>query len=113
MEYKIRKGLETKCQIKGMLSSDYWILVGFASAVTILFLLGIRTGVLSGDWNQSLLMIVLLVVGMPLLIHKFREKARNKKFDEKKAAITISNMPIYKTLTKQKTDEHKRDIQHT
>ena len=42
MRYRIRKGLESPCMIRGLLSGDYWIFVGCCSAAFVLFFLGIR-----------------------------------------------------------------------
>ena len=41
MRYKVRKGLESPCMIRGLLSGDYWIFVGCCSAAFVLFFLGI------------------------------------------------------------------------
>ena len=35
--YRIRKGLESPCMIRGLLSGDYWIFVGCCSAAFVLF----------------------------------------------------------------------------
>lgn len=45
MRYRIRKGLESPCMIRGLLSGDYWIFVGCCSAAFVLFFLGIRAGI--------------------------------------------------------------------
>lgn len=37
MRYKVRKGLESPCMIRGLLSGDYWIFVGCCSAAFVLF----------------------------------------------------------------------------
>ncbi|MCS3016058.1 hypothetical protein NXU95_03135 [Phocaeicola vulgatus] len=59
MRYRIRKGLESPCMIRGLLSGDYWIFVGCCSAAFVLFFLGIRAGISAGNWNLPVLVLVI------------------------------------------------------
>ena len=107
MKYTVRKGLETPCKIRGFLSSDYWILVGALSSVAILFTLGLRSGIYSGNWNLSIMTAVAGIVVIPSLIRRFRKNARSKKFDETKHEHTISNFELSRTIRK---NEDRRSI---
>lgn len=98
MRHKIRKGLETPCMIKGLLSSDYWMFVGIAAATLILGVLGVRSGFSGGSWMLALAAGVFAVTGLPVIRKKFKEKARPKKFDTPKKEITISNLFIHRKL---------------
>ena len=101
MRYKVRKGLESPCMIRGLLSGDYWIFVGCCSAAFVLFFLGIRAGISAGNWT------------LPLLLYKLKKKARPQKFKETGKEINISNLDINRVLTKKEHNEIRRGIQHT
>lgn len=100
MKLKYRKGFESPCKIKGFLSTDYWILVGCISAELILLFLSLRTGITTGNWNNMFMIILLGVIGIPILSFRLKQKARNKKFDEVKCDIYISNLDISKRFIK-------------
>ena len=57
MRYTVRKGLESPCMIRGFLSSDYWIFVGCCAAALVLLFLSVRTGIMTGDWTLTLLVL--------------------------------------------------------
>lgn len=105
MKLKYRKGFESPCKIRGFLSTDYWILVGCISAELILLFLSIRKGITTGSWNSTFMIILLGVIGIPILSYRLRQKARNKKFDENKCDIYISNLDISKKLIKHRNHE--------
>lgn len=98
MKYTIRKGLESPCKIRGFLSSDYWILVSVSSGCIILLLLGLRSGIMTGDWSLCFLSIIGFLTAIPLLINKFRKNARSRKFDETKKEFTVSNFHLNKII---------------
>lgn len=102
MKYTIRKGLETPCKIRGLLSYDYWMLVGALGGYAILAILGLRNGIISGEWNMLLLSILLCISTIPVLYRKFKKNARIKKFDETRREFTISNFEITKILSRKK-----------
>ncbi len=102
MKYTIRKGLETPCKIRGLLSYDYWMLVGALGGYAILAILGLRNGIISGEWNMLLLSILLCISTIPVLYKKFKKNARIKKFDETRREFTISNFEITKILSRKK-----------
>ena len=99
MRYKVRKGLESPCMIRGLLSGDYWIFVGCCSA--------------AGHWNLPVLVLVISLSTLPLLLYKLKKKARPKKFKETGKEINISNLDINRVLTKKEHNEIRRGIQHT
>ncbi len=74
MRYRIRKGLESPCMIRGLLSGDYWIFVGCCSAAFVLFFLGIRAGISAGNWNLPVLVLVISLPTLPLLLYKPEKK---------------------------------------
>lgn len=74
MRYRIRKGLESPCMIRGLLSGDYWIFVGCCSAAFVLFFLGIRAGISAGNWNLPVLVLVISLPTLPLLLYKLKKK---------------------------------------
>ncbi|KAB6476698.1 hypothetical protein GAZ06_13200 [Phocaeicola vulgatus] len=113
MRYRIRKGLESPCMIRGLLSGDYWIFVGCCSAAFILFFLGIRAGISAGNWNLPVLVLVISLPTLPLLLYKLKRKARPQKFKETGKEINISNLDINRVLTKKEHNEIRRGIQHT
>lgn len=78
MRYKVRKGLESPCMIRGLLSGDYWIFVGCCSAAFVLFFLGIRAGISAGNWNLPVLVLVISLPTLPLLLYKLKKKADPK-----------------------------------
>lgn len=98
MTFKIRKGLEAPCKIKGLLSTDYWLMTGWLSAMAILLFLGVRSGFTSGEWSQCMHVILITAVGTPLIYKKLKGKARSRKYDEVKRDITISNLHLFKTI---------------
>lgn len=100
MRYRIRKGLESPCMIRGLLSGDYWIFVGCCSAAFVLFFLGIRAGISAGNWNLPVLVLVISLPTLPLLLYKLKRKARPQKFKETGKEINISNLDINRVLTK-------------
>ncbi len=102
MRYRIRKGLESPCMIRGLLSGDYWIFVGCCSAAFVLFFLGIRAGISAGNWNLPVLVLVISLPTLPLLLYKLKRKARPQKFKETGKEINISNLDINRVLTKKK-----------
>lgn len=107
MNHNIRKGLESPCKIRGFLSTDYWILVASLSGAVILFVLGIRSGIMAGDWSICIMTLICSIIILPILINKFRKNARNKKFDETKKEYTISNFQLSHTIRK---NENRRSI---
>ena len=113
MRYRIRKGLESPCMIRGLLSGDYWIFVGCCSAAFVLFFLGIRAGISAGNWNLPVLVLVISLPTLPLLLYKLKRKARPQKFKETGKEINISNLDINRVLTKKEHNEIRRGIQHT
>lgn len=74
MRYKVRKGLESPCMIRGLLSGDYWIFVGCCSAAFVLFFLGIRAGISAGNWNLPVLVLVISLPTLPLLLYKLKKR---------------------------------------
>lgn len=100
MRYIVRKGLESPCKIRGFLSSDYWLLIGILGAFIVLFILGIRSGIMSGDWNICLVSIIGAITVVPIVVRKFRKNARSKKFDEIKQELTVSNFLLNKIIRK-------------
>ena len=100
MRYRIRKGLESPCMIRGLLSGDYWIFVGCCSAAFVLFFLGIRAGISAGNWNLPVLVLVISLPTLPLLLYKLKRKARPQKFKETGKEINISNLDINRVLSK-------------
>lgn len=102
MKYKIRKGFETPCKIKGFLSTDYWLFVGSCGAVIILLFLGVRSGITSGDWSQALMFLLIGIIGLPMFSYKLKQKAKSKKYDVRRESITISNLEISKKLIRRK-----------
>ncbi|KAB3671068.1 hypothetical protein HKQ52_17970 [Bacteroides vulgatus] len=113
MRYRIRKGLESPCMIRGLLSGDYWIFVGCCSAAFVLFFLGIRAGISAGNWNLPVLVLVISLPTLPLLLYKLKRKARPQKFKDTGKEINISNLDINRVLTKKEHNEIRRGIQHT
>lgn len=113
MKYTVRKGLESPCMIRGFLSSDYWIFVGCCSTALVLLFLGIRSGIMTGDWTLTLLVLLVSLPVLPVLGHKLRKKAQPTKFRESKYGMTVSNLTINRQLLKKKQDERGRSIQHT
>lgn len=113
MRYKVRKGLESPCMIRGLLSGDYWIFVGCCSAAFVLFFLGIRAGISAGNWNLPVLVLVISLPTLPLFLYKLKKKARPQKFKETGKEINISNLDINRVLTKKEHNEIRRGIQHT
>lgn len=111
MRYRIRKGLESPCMIRGLLSGDYWIFVGCCSAAFVLFFLGIRAGISAGNWNLPVLVLVISLPTLPLLLYKLKRKARPQKFKETGKEINISNLDINRVLTKKEHNEIRRGIQ--
>ncbi|WP_304326650.1 hypothetical protein [Phocaeicola plebeius] len=107
MKYTIRKGLESPCKIRGFLSTDYWILVAAGAASIILFVLGVRSGIISGNWSTCIMTIICSFALFPILIRKFRKNAKSKKFDEIKKEYTISNFQLSHTIRK---NENRRSI---
>lgn len=107
MKHSFRKGLESPCKIRGFLSTDYWILVAALSGAIILFILGIRSGIMLGDWSTCTMTLICSIVVFPVLVKKFRKNARNKKFDEIKKEYTISNFQLSHTIRK---NENRRSI---
>lgn len=105
MKYTIRKGLESPCKIRGFLSSDYWILVAIIAAIIILFVLGLRSGIMNGDWNLSIIAFIGAITIIPIMVTKFKKNVRNRKFDEIKREFTISNFQLNHTIRKMRTDE--------
>lgn len=79
MRYKVRKGLESPCMIRGLLSGDYWIFVGCCSAAFVLFFLGIRAGISAGNWNLPVLVLVISLSTLPLLLYKLKKKGTAQK----------------------------------
>lgn len=79
MRYKVRKGLESPCMIRGLLSGDYWIFVGCCSAAFVLFFLGIRAGISAGNWNLPVLVLVISLPTLPLLLYKLKKKGTTPK----------------------------------
>lgn len=73
MKYNFRKGLESPCKIRGFLSTDYWILVAALSGAIILFILGIRSGIMAGDWNICIMTLICSIIVFPVLVKKFRK----------------------------------------
>lgn len=100
MKYTVRKGLESPCKIRGFLSSDYWILVGTLSSAAILFTLGLRSGIISGNWNLSMITLATAIIVIPLLVRRFRRNARSRKFDETRHEHTISNFELSRIIRK-------------
>lgn len=100
MNYRIRKGLETPCKIKGFLSTDYWLLVGWLSLLLILFFLGIRSGIMSSQWDSFFQVILLGACITPILFVKLRNRARSKKYDEIRKDLIISNLSLFKRIQK-------------
>lgn len=100
MKYTIRKGLESPCKIRGFLSTDYWILVAALSGAVILFILGIRSGIMAGDWSTCIMTPIFSTIAFPVLVKKFRKNAKSKKFDEIKKEYTISNFQLSHTIRK-------------
>lgn len=78
MRYKVRKGLESPCMIRGLLSGDYWIFVGCCSAAFVLFFLGIRAGISAGNWNLPVLVLVISLPTLPLLLYKLKKSSGPK-----------------------------------
>jgi len=113
MRYTVRKGLESPCMIRGFLSSDYWIFVGCCAATLVLLFLSVRTGIMTGDWTLTLLVLLVSLPLLPALAYRFRKKARPTKFRKSKYGITVSNLTINRQLLKKKQDERRRSIQHT
>ena len=107
MKYTIRKGLESPCKIWGFLSSDYWILVAIIAAIIILFVLGLRSGIMNGDWNLSIIAFIGAITIIPIMVTKFKKNVRNRKFDEIKREFTISNFQLNHTI---RINENKRSI---
>jgi hypothetical protein len=107
MKYTIRKGLESPCKIRGFLSIDYWILIAALSGTVILFVLGMRSGIMAGDWSTCIITLTCSIIVLPILVRRFRRNARSKKFDEIKKEYTISNFQISHTIRK---NENRRSI---
>lgn len=105
MKHSFRKGLESPCKIRGFLSTDYWILVAALSGAFILFILGLRSGIMVGNWSTCIMTIICSIVLFPILIRKFRKNAKSKKFDEIKKEYTISNFQLSHTIRKMRTEE--------
>lgn len=104
MRYKVRKGLETPCKIRGLLSGDYWIFVGCCSSAGILLFLSARTGITTGNWSLTLLLSLVFLISLPLLLHILKKRSRQDKFKETKTEIHISNLDINSVLRKKKTE---------
>jgi len=113
MRYKIRKGLESPCMIRGLLSGDYWIFVGCCAAAIILFFLGIRAGISAGSWALFQLTLVLSLPGLPAMLYMLKKKARPTKFRETRYGMNVSNLEINRILIKKERNESGRGIQHT
>lgn len=111
MRYKIRKGLESPCMIRGFLSSDYWIFVGCCGGALVLLFLSIRSGITTGGWDRTLLVLLVSLAGLPALRHKLKKKARPTKFRESGHGMTVSYLSLNRRIPRK--NERRRTIQHT
>lgn len=100
MKYTIRKGLESPCKIRGLLSTDYWLMVAWLSSMLIMLFLSIRSGFTGGNWDLFLLITIISITVTPFLYCRLKGRARERKFDERKQEITISNLTVFKTIMK-------------
>ena len=98
---------------RGLVSGDYWLLVGCCSAAVGVLFLGFRAGRSAGNWNLPVLVLVISLPTLPLLLYKLKRKARPQKFKDTGKEINISNLDINRVLTKKEHNEIRRGIQHT
>lgn len=99
MKHTVRKGLESPCTIRGMLVRDYWVFMALCAGAALLGVMGLRAGVVSGNWKLLGLAAAVSATGLPVLYFRFLKNARPAKFRTARRELTISNLDFFKKNT--------------
>lgn len=108
MDYKVRKGIETPCKIRGLLVHDFYLMLGYCGFAAALLLLEVKSRLEDSTGTGELTVIFLLaaVVGF-LLFRKFDRNASRKKYRPPYWERTVTNRNVRNTLMKKQIDYRK------
>lgn len=99
MDYKVRKGIESPCKIRGLLVQDFYRMLGYCGFAAALLLLEVRSWLEdSTGAGELLVMFLLLAAGGLLLLRKFNKNASRKKYRPPYWEKTVTNRSVRSTL---------------
>lgn len=93
-----------------MLVRDYWVFMGLCAGAALLGVMGLRAGVVSGNWKLLGLAAGLSATGLPFFFFRFLKNARPAKFKTTRRELTISNLDFFRKIHQLKqTDNDDND----